>query len=519
MKTNNTFFTRFVLVLMGLIISAVCFAGVKEKLLAEAIQRGETPAGTYVIEPGPGVRVKETAMRTFLQKENNKYLKSRYSIVDIQSDAAHNLIKMEFIIKEEVRGIEKNYLYIAYKMLDGKINVNELKNTGAYYPLYYPTIAARSSEFTDKKRVVLWTGDIVDGMLHGTGYGIWTRHYRNTGDTGIFCVEGTFDYGLPVDDYREIHVDDYSYDSYYYDGTNHHWSVKLGRIKEEKFKRPTIELLEHGRDATRKGERIYPVGSPDYKNFEMALLTYYGKPEDVANKYIESAQNTLKGNCPLYLSQYVGGIRDSDEEAYNLRRTLTKIHNEQPSEKTQLCLDYMLLIDGLCLATTSDTTLAQRSKAIERNDSQYYEVLENSKAIAERFGEEDSEIGHICKEKAKVIDGWIARIKERGKFNADYRKRLEANETYNDTPVLHAEDILKMIVSKGEWKDEDNSGILEQKVTFSDGRKTKVCYSPKRARDNKYNCYGVEGILFMSWYETYEEAVVAAYWHGPYILY
>ena len=51
------------------------------------------------------------------------------------------------------------------------------------------------------KYVVLWSGNVVDGMIDGNGYGIAYKDDRITSDKNLFYIKGDFKRGIPVSTY------------------------------------------------------------------------------------------------------------------------------------------------------------------------------------------------------------------------------------------------------------------------------------------------------------------------------
>ena len=162
-----------------------------DKLISEAIARGKEANGSYLIVNSKPVIISSSDLAFYLKQQG--YVSCGCSSHEIYRFGAYIQLvdTMSFVPENEV----SNFVYDFFRHGKG-VPYSELKGPGSFVYPRTKTATWTGNEFpTDEYETIsgiLWSGEVVDGILHGEGVGIIPAG----GDSEFF--EATFDYGFPV---------------------------------------------------------------------------------------------------------------------------------------------------------------------------------------------------------------------------------------------------------------------------------------------------------------------------------
>lgn len=160
----------------------------------EALLRGREYKGYYVLINDEKRKVVKIESLISFCRANNYIWKNKYETKEVPKfgDVATSVYKFSFIPVSE-------YVQYVFEWTDRfQKRSSDLKNRGAVYFFDYSF-----HRFTCLEGNALWTGNVLDGYVDGTGAGIWQKdntHYY------YFC--GTFRRGFPIGKvkYRVVEV-------------------------------------------------------------------------------------------------------------------------------------------------------------------------------------------------------------------------------------------------------------------------------------------------------------------------
>ncbi len=398
---------RLSLISLCLFISVYCYAG-KDDIKAEAIRNGIAENFCYRITNSFAKKVKTQKMQDYLQGDG-------YTVTDIETDSKGYLIRMDFIKDEDY------YKYVYYHLSNHKTDVESLKNKGKVCLLYKnPIYSKRFREnkkivgyedaFEDIFREVSWSGDVVNGLINGTGHGL--HKFKK----GWLYIEGTFVAGIPASD---TSWKQYDFPGWHYKRGN---TIDANELTSQSFDNPDPAFIAKKMEFSR-GELKAALK-------ERLSVINSDLPEKCILEYVQFIK---QGKTPI-LSQDINYSNyiffKADEEAAKKRATLEAlaITNSKAAE----ALKYMNLVDGLYLSLPSNATkekvdLYKFGEGAYLYNSNYWKRLELAATAAKELKNMPSAKG-IYKEinsAEKKINTWNKTIfAERDNFKEQGKKLL-----------------------------------------------------------------------------------------------
>ena len=166
-------------------------AGNASKVVNQAIKKGKTDFGGYSID-NITEKVNMRELKEYLESKN-------YVILNSVEDGNGNVESIQFVLKSD-------FVIAYFKMLSGG---DATKTRKAKCCLFVDGHLA--STFTPVLGEIYWSGEIVDGYVHGKGWGLnmggLTTDKDGRAEGGFNCFEAEYYYGIPVSDVKSYHVD------------------------------------------------------------------------------------------------------------------------------------------------------------------------------------------------------------------------------------------------------------------------------------------------------------------------
>ena len=389
MKKINLSMTRFVFITICLFISSVTFAGNKEDVLKKAIERGPTSSGSYVINASDGKPIKIYRIREYIYKKKGFY------IVDYKEDNNQNMVQLEF-----VKTYDDYIKWMFYQLCESKPNTKT--KAGKAFRVLVPNRQSGIITYTDKdydnqylgKSIlhVNWTGEVVDGFIHGSGAGYFINkieHYDNNlfgrsrykgTTTTLTSIEGTYKYGFPASDckYKVCTFKDDKSDARMLNNM-----VEAGMYKEVNPKM-IEEALGHS------------SWSKEYLETLKTQANYFlaNDGDSSVEKYLKEAQQLLKsGKTPVLSEDIIGKLGliaptrffTANKESAQKRSAFLVLFDKDPKAFEALC--YMDLFDGLYFASTENAEKAKKYVSSPNtfeymHNSNYWEKMEQAQKAA-----------------------------------------------------------------------------------------------------------------------------------------
>ncbi len=509
MKQTKTLLT-LTIIIWGIFAATVCFAGNIDNMLKKAIERGRTSWGSYVMNKKDGRSLKAINLVPYLSENN-------FMLIDVKLNVFGYVTQAEFIEKD-------NYdLAVFYELFDKRIDISQLKSEGDFFAM------DNDQKIDGRILHARWTGDVVDGFIHGQGFAC-TKIGRT-----VFCIEGTYEYGIPV---SEITIKSFVADAKSFD---------LGVVIAEKieticYNRPDLENLTGVIDKYNQRQKEY------IKNYALSK----GARLD-AERCLNNLKESLKyGNTPFLSKEITAKYNwveyiyfKEDEEAATNRSNMELFAKAGVDEAIEALL-YIDVFDALhltCLKDNRDKAMRSLSSSLEVEffkRSNYWNVLENAEKTLVILKELSPDfLGELTLIEDKIVD-WNriifpyrdkaikaasdAREKAAKAFWNSVLDNLTSNSySYSSSSSSTSErssvpidrnKILKMVSKVSEWKKGDFDVWENRKITFSDKIVVYILYDPdKNIAQYGYDAGGLRGVK--RWYKTYEDALVAAYlWYA-----
>lgn len=518
MKKTNLSLTRIILITICLCITSVTFAGNKKDMLKKAIERGPTPAGSYVIYESDGKPININYMIDYISRKTNFIIVSSKS--EENGYPYHRLIQLEFI---------KNYddyigwlLYTLHGLKpntptkEGKaFRVIVPNRTGVF--ITYKEKDYNNQHFDGDILSFNWTGEVVDGFIHGTGVG----YYFTDNGKQIVTIEGTYKHGFPASEMKSKFC--------YLEN----WTYKKRIISSE-------ETLYKGSDSRMFARGVKKNGG----TFDTQVSKFLAK-DGAAENYIKEAKQLLKsGKTPVLSEDIIGrlGILDptrffaADEKSIQ-KRILFTHSGDDP--KALEALYYLDLFDGLYLASADNAEKAKKYVSSPNtfeymNNSNYRRIMKQAqKAVKELLNMNSTkDIRTELISAQKTIDKWGETIF--AEFNKSLKKRngaltefwgsvvddLKYSSGSSSSSSSSNDDRIERITLSdfkyefdGNWGDGAMNSQNGRFVKFKD--KNNDNYSGKLYRDGSGQLYisTLDGKYF---YNNMENAIIALYVYTKY---
>lgn len=171
----------------------------QEKYFREALKRGQSENGTYLLENPKRASLTAYDLRQYAKQ--NGFLVGRVTRVDSKSGSPAVVVGTLEFMKPE------NYDAFVYSCLSGSPASTMPQAKGICYLLPRTervkkrnglsiSVVKRNTHGHTLTRIedIMWTGSIVDGNIHGRGIGFFVQ------DDKYFCFEGNFAHGFPIED-------------------------------------------------------------------------------------------------------------------------------------------------------------------------------------------------------------------------------------------------------------------------------------------------------------------------------
>lgn len=166
----------------------------EDKHFREALERGRTAKSFYELVNEEKKVISADDLIEFCKTHNYKWMKD-YKTKEIPKfgDVATSVYKFYFLPKEEY------FLYVFEWSDRSMTRSSDLKSTGTVY-----FFDADANAFVCLRDNAFWSGTVSDGLVQGTGAGIWKKN-----DKVFYYFQGTFKNGFPVGKakYRIIDTD------------------------------------------------------------------------------------------------------------------------------------------------------------------------------------------------------------------------------------------------------------------------------------------------------------------------
>lgn len=465
MKRLQLKMKRLSLISLCLFASVYCYAG-KDDIMAEAIRNGIAENFCYRITNSFANKVKAQKMQDFLYDNG-------YTVTDIETDSKGYLIRMDFIKYDDY------YKYVYYHLSNHKTDIESLKNKGKVYLLYkkpiYGTrfredklIVGYEDALEKEYREVSWSGDVVNGLIVGTGYGFQKLK------TGWLYFEGTFVAGIPASDT--------SWKTYHFPGWNYKSgnTIDANNLISRSFENPDpafiAKKMEFSRGELKAAlkERLSVINS-DY-------------PEKCILEYVQLIK---QGKAPI-LSQDIGldgGFFKADVDAAKKRVTLEAL--AKSNTKAEEALKYMNLIDGLYFSLPSNKESAL--KIMNRPicglfiSSNYWKSLEHAATAAKELKSLPSAKGIYTKLSSaeKTINTWNKTIfAKKNKIIEEGKKALGSiwNEVLEDSKKTS----YNTSSSSSSSKKSESVDVEDLKITDIEYEFTSTSWYEKSFTSDKY---------------------------------
>ena len=178
-----------------------CYAqGKLEKVFDEAIKNGLNSNGVYHISNSKKKDIDASEMASYVENKG-------YMVLNGASMNVHRFGDVSVILNYLDFTDEKHYPWYAYKIMEGD-NYQNLKSKGSVFlteleKVYRKTsisfVSVLSGSINRLKRYddVLWTGNVSNGLLEGSGTGFIIQ-----GLGQYISFQGTFEHGLPTSDFN-----------------------------------------------------------------------------------------------------------------------------------------------------------------------------------------------------------------------------------------------------------------------------------------------------------------------------
>ena len=514
MNNQSKLLATLSLFLLSLIVSTTCYAG-NGDLLKIAINRGYTSTGCYRLTSRDKSGLDVNKFATYLGKHD-------YWVVDKGFDKKTAVDWIEFIeMDKKDQGV---FSYLS----EGKCNYSQLKNKGKFAsmkkePIYRP-LAFKGEKpiryddiLSGNIRDTPWTGEVVDGYIHGKGYGFVKygdhKYLWQSGNSYMY-FEGTYDHGVPASD---ITVKNY-------------W-INGPKIETNVFKAPDVELLAKTMEEDKPKIR------------ELLAMRISSMTKGKAKQYYEEMADILKrGEIPP-LSQLIQGRSLTtndffypDENALKMRKEIEgMVTSDDPESYKALYL--LTVCDAYHLAATKDSAWAKEVLTIPLVfepfiNSNYWKVLVEAEKYLRVLRNNPYGISQELANVEQIICAWRKRIfalRDQALERRDEAVKSFFNELWD--AVVYGPPVKEEVIDPdvslssigityevSDWDTELDfitSQIVDESkqpkyknIKYSDGTKGAI----KKYPDSKYFLpVSGEGVFFDDEYVTLEDAIAAEY--------
>lgn len=318
---------KIFLLVTFLLVTVFAYAGVKETLFDEAISNGIQKNNCYSIVNSENKSVKAKSMINYLYDKD-------FIIAIVESDSKGNLQRLDFTTRDKLAH------FMHYILSDSQPDVKPLKTVGKIYmpkktPAYRESLITPSgydNDISNRASNVLWTGDLNNGYIEGTGSGICSYS-----DGSFTYFEGTFVSG--------IHISKTTVKYYVQGHTPRYMIGDLNLVDMEFVGPPTPDCLYWK----------MKKGNDELKKAIQANMAAYNP--GLAEQYIKDAKQVLKSGQTPVLSENIRGslglafptvIFKGNPELTKIRSIIEPLSDY--NAKAKEAFYYMKVLDGLWMS-------------------------------------------------------------------------------------------------------------------------------------------------------------------------